>query len=265
MGMANTNGGAGAQPVASSGQPAAPAAQPTPGSGGNGSQIDLTQLAEFRAFQSTVDRDKAEQARKQALLDAENASLRAKIADIEARQQQTQSDMDRQRIEALPPAERAAAYAELYTQQQRQNSELAERGRIIAEAQAFAAAKGVRLDDPRLEEAAKLGPTPAGLAALKAGINLLSALPQTPQQPPPPPNPGEVQQIRNDALAQAGVLATSNAPPSVIAPQSERDRAVAAFRGRWQTLRGKGWENPSVRQFMSDLENSGFSLSDLGY
>lgn len=264
MGMANTNGGAGGQSVASSGQPAAPAAQ-NPGSGGTDSQVDLTQFEQFRAFQSAVDREKAETARKQALLDAENASLKAKLAEIEARQLQTQAERDRERIEALPPAERATAYQQLYAQQAQQNAELAERNRIIAEAQAYAASKGVRLDDPRLEEAARLGPTTAGLAALKAGINLLASLPQTPNTQQPQVNQGDIQQIRNEALAQAGVLTTSNAPPSVIAPQSERDRAALAFKQRWGTLRGKGWDNPAVRQFMSDLEGAGFSLSDIGY
>mgnify|MGYP003593046041 CR=1 FL=1 len=268
--MADENvGGTGLPPAAPTSQPGetAPVAPPEPATA---KPVDLTQLPEFRAFQSKADREKAESDRRAAEANAKLNAIQAQLEAIQAERQRSEM----QQLEALDPAEQAAAYKRRLAERDAQDRAKAEQARIYAQANAIVSESGLNPADPRLKAVWDMGATPAAIDALtrlapqivkqdsEAEKAALKAELEALKRAQPAQAKSETQKAVVAALDKAGVTATSSAP-SVIAPVGAEEATMKALRDKWTRNKGKGIDNPAIADVERELRKMGKTSADL--
>lgn len=254
--MSTTPQGGAAQAVATppeSGAPqAAPAAIP-----------DLTKDENFRKYQ-------AEQDKRYSQIQRELAEERARRVQAEeaARARQLAE------LDALDPVEQTRILKQQLAERTEKERATAQMQAAYAEAQQLLQAAGIAVDDPRLNDPrvseawARSGD--AGVKAIAARIAEiaaedkrtiaaeLEALKKGGQQQ----QQVVAAQAANKALADAGVLATSNGGGSAVTVQTDRDRHIADGKARLAKLRGTG-DDVGMARLRADLRAKGLSMADL--
>lgn len=268
--MADENvGGTGLPPAAPMSQPGetAPVAPPEPATA---KSVDLTQLPEFRAFQSKTDREKAEADRRLAETRAQMNAMQAQLEAIQAERQRSEMAQ----LEALDPAEQAAALKRRLAERDAQDRTKAEQARIYSQANAIVSESGLNPADPRLKAIWDMGATPAAIDALtrmapmivkqdsEAEKAALKAELEALKRAQPEKAKSETQKAVVAALNSAGVTATSSAP-SVIAPVGAEEATMQAMREKWNRNKGKGVENPVIADIERELRKIGKTSADL--
>lgn len=264
-----TVGGASQPEVAPTSQPG-PAVPVTPPELATAKPVDLTQLPEFRAFQSKADREKAESDRRAAEANAKLNAIQAQLEAIQAERQRSEM----QQLEALDPAEQAAAYKRRLAERDAQDRAKAEQARIYAQANSIVSESGLNPADPRLKAIWDMGATPAAIDALtrmapmivkqdaEAEKAALKAELEALKRAQPEQAKSATQKAVVAALNQAGVTATSSAP-SAIAPVGAEDATMKAMREKWNRNKGKGVDNPVIADIERELRKIGKTSADL--
>lgn len=257
-----------ASPVPTPGQVTPPAAPPTQEA--TRTPVSLTDIPEFREYQSKKDREKAESDRRAAEANAKLNAIQAQLEAIQA--EKLRSEM--QQLEALDPAEQAAAYKRRLAERDAQDRIKAEQARIYAQANAIVSESGLNPADPRLKAVWDMGATPAAIDALtrlapqivkqdsEAEKAALKAELEALKRAQPAQAKSETQKAVVAALNSAGVTATSSAP-SVIAPVGAEEATMQALRDKWNRNKGKGIDNPVITQIEADLRKMGKTSADL--
>ena len=256
-----------ASPVPTPGQVTPPTAPPdTP----TAKPVSLTEIPEFRAYQSA--QDKKEAAAQRAI-----AEQRAQLNAIQAQLEAVQSEKRRsemQQLEALDPAERAEAYKRQLSERDAQDRAKAEQARIFAQANSIVSESGLNPADPRLKAIWDMGATPAAIDALtrmapmivkqdaEAEKAALKAELEALKRAQPAQAKSETQKAVVAALNQAGVTATSSAP-SAIAPVGAEEGQMQALREKWNRNKGKGVDNPVIADIERELRKIGKTSADL--
>jgi hypothetical protein len=223
---------------------------------------DLTQDENFRKFQSETDR-------KFAAMQRELAEERARRAALEAERERASL----QQLESLDPVEQVKVLKQRVEQQATAQTQAAQEQAFTQQAMAAVTNAGVDLNDPRIAQAWNSAGKPsaeavAAVATTAAAIAAEKA--RAAQQELETLKRGAGQQTQqaaavaaNRALADAGVLATSNSGGVSVVPEGQRERDIADAKARFRKLAGHGHDSAAVNKFRDDLEAKGLSMRDL--
>lgn len=223
--------------------------------------IDLTQLPQVRALQSSLDRQIAAERARAAALERELADTKAKANKAELEQ-----------LDALDPAEQAAVLKRRLNAMTREQQQAAEQQQYVAQAVSIVAANGVSFDDPRLAAVKQAWPTPSPEAVIAFGqaaaqiaredtAKAIAAAEQKARE-------AAVKAAEQAKVAQVAQVAASGAAATSMAAGTQpagADKAqqVQAFKARYKGLIGKGNDSPGYRSFIADMRAAGLNWSDV--
>ena len=256
-----------ASPVPTPGQVTPPTAPPeTP----TAKPVSLTEIPEFRAYQSAQDKKEAAAQRAIAEQSAQLHAVKAQLEQLAAERRQAELAQ----LETLDPVEQVAALKKRMSAQEAQQRAEMEKAQIAKEASDLMAASGLAPNDPRLQQIWSMGATREAVAALartlpaiarqdsEAEKAALKAELEALKRAQPEKAKSETQKAVVAALNSAGVTATSSAP-SVIAPVGAEEATMQAMREKWNRNKGKGVDNPVIADIERELRKIGKTSADL--
>jgi hypothetical protein len=208
--------------------------------------VDLTQLPQFRQYQSQMDRARTE-------AEQRAAQLQARLEAMEAAQ-----------LEALSPEEQLAHIRKQQEEDRRKDKEDQRVAAISRQAQDACTEFGIQWTDPAVQSVlSRIPPTEQGLAQFNLELARMvkrraaSMQQQTEQQVDEATN-----RARVNALNTAGVTRTSTTAPTTK-PSSREEQQWKRWKKTYAELIGKGTNNPAVFELAAEMRAQGFTFDDL--
>ncbi len=223
--------------------------------------IDLTQLPQVRALQSSLDRQIAAERAERTRLERELAETKAKAQRVEL-----------ENLDALDPTEQVALLKKQLNATTREQQRNAEAQQYVAQAYQIAANAGISFDDPRLLQVKQAYPTPSadGVIAFGAVVAQLAredaakavALAEQKAREAAAKAAEQAKVAQVAQVAASGTAATSMAAGTRV-PGEDKAQQVQAFKARYKGLLGKGNDSPAYRAFIADMRSAGLNWSDV--
>lgn len=254
--------GAGAEPVADPNTSGT--TPPSQASTNPPAKVDLTEIPQFREYQSKNDRERAENAARVSRLESELAQVRAERE--RAAQERAQAELAQ--IDSLDPAEQAKILRERLRGVEREREAQAQREQINAQVMNILSDAGIPPSDPRLAQVWALGPTQNTVAVMGRAVAAIQRAEREALQAElaeaKKPRDTKAQTAKEvvQALDAAGVTQTSNGQ-SVVQNSNPNEETRLKLLAEYRTFAGKGIDNPQYRNFAERLSKMGVTTGDL--